>query len=95
VFALRHVSIGIVSFLLVLPGFLLLAGGVAAGVAMESMSPAVAGVATFVLYLIGLSIFTSALQQVIIAGVYMYAAEGQVPAGFSEESLQSAFQPKE
>jgi hypothetical protein len=90
-----QVSMGIVSFLLMLPAFLLLAGGVAVAVAMQSLWPAIAGGAIFVVYLIGLSIITSALQQVFLTGVYLYAAEGQVAPGFSEESLRAAVRAKE
>jgi hypothetical protein len=89
-----QISLGILNFLLVLPAFLVLAGGVAAAVAMESVFPAIIAGAVFVAYLIALSIVTSALQQIFLAGVYVYAAEGQVPPGFSEESLRSAFRPK-
>lgn len=90
-----QISLGIVSFLLILPAFVLLAGGIAAAVALESLWMAAAAGVVFVTYLIVLSIVTSALQQVFLAGVYLYAAEGEVPPGFSQESLQSAFRPKQ
>ena len=48
-----------------------------------------------VLYLIGLAIVISTLQQIFLAGVYLYAAEGRVADGFSEEALISAFKVKE
>jgi hypothetical protein len=46
------------------------------------------------LYLIALAVLTSAMKQVFIVGLYFYAAEKQVPAGFSADSLEGAFRKK-
>jgi hypothetical protein len=89
-----HISLSLVSILLILPALVVLFAGFFVSMAMESPWPVVAAGAVFVVYLIALSIVTSALQQVFLAGIYLYAAEGQVPPGFSAELLQSAFRPK-
>jgi len=53
----------------------------------------VIGVAGFI-YLMAVSIVTSTLQQILLAGLYCYAARGVVPNGFSEDVMQSAFRRK-
>jgi hypothetical protein len=90
------VSLSLVGFLLAIPGILLLigAGAIAANTG-GSMAPTIVLAVLGVLYLIGLAIVISTLQQIFLAGVYLYAAEGRVPDGFSEEALISAFKVKE
>jgi hypothetical protein len=89
-----HLSFGLLNFLLMLPGiFLVVIGGVA-GAAAGSFVLGIAIAALGVLYLVGLAIVISTLQQIFLAGLYMYAAEGQVPSGFSEEAFRTAFRPK-
>jgi hypothetical protein len=89
-----QVSMGLVSMLLMLPAFLVLGGGIAATAALQQFWPIIVGGAVFVVYLIALSIITSAMQQIFLTGVYLYAAEGQVAPGFSEETLRTAFVAK-
>jgi hypothetical protein len=62
-------------------------------VAPHPLWAAVPGVLA-VLYFIGLTIVTSTLRQILLAGAYLYAAKGQVPAGFDPEVMQGAFRPK-
>jgi hypothetical protein len=91
------VSLRVVSLVLSIPGILLILGSIVLGATLgQSVSvfvlfiPAVLGV----LYIIGLSIVISTLQQIFLAGVYLYAAEGRVADGFSEDTLASAFKVK-
>jgi len=37
----------------------------------------------------------STIKQVFITGLYLYATEKRVPAGFTHEMMQSAFRPKD
>jgi hypothetical protein len=87
-------SLSAVGFLLALPGILVifLAGILAAKTGSLPLVLSVGGLGA--LYLIALSITTSTIQQVFLAGLYLYAAHGKVPAGFSEETMKSAFREK-
>jgi len=90
-------SLSLVSIVLAIPGILLLVGGVVLASAARpgaSLAWTVVAMALGVLYLIGLSIVISTLKQIFLAGLYMYAAEGRVPDGFSEDALISAFKAK-
>jgi len=83
-----------VGFLLGLPGILVvvLAGLLAAKTGSPVLALSIGGLGA--LYLIALSIATSTIQQVFLAGLYLYAAQGKVPAGFSEDVMKSAFLQK-
>ena len=89
-----NLSLGAAGFLLAVPGILLLLAAariaIAAGTLGLGLALGVIGLA----YLVACSIITSALQQVLLAGVYIYASTGQVPTGLSEDVLRSAFRPK-
>lgn len=89
-----QLSLGIVGFLLVLPTILFVIGSIFAGAYFESVWPVAIGIGLAVLYGVLASIITSAVQQIFLAAVYLYAAEGQTPAGFSQELLESAFRRK-
>lgn len=87
-----NVSMGFISFLVAIPGVLLLFLGV-----YLTSTAASFGIALIVLggvYLLAQSVIFATLKQVFLAGVYVYAAEGKVPTGFSEDSLKSAFRAK-
>lgn len=87
-------SLSAVGFLLGLPGILVvvLAGFLAAKTGSLVLALSIGGLGA--LYLIALSIATSTIQQVFLAGLYLYAAQGKVPAGFSEDVMKSAFLQK-
>jgi hypothetical protein len=90
-------SLSLVSIVLAIPGILLLVAGVLlASVANPggSLALMIIAMALGVLYLIGLSIVISTLKQIFLAGLYLYAAEGRVADGFSEDALISAFKAK-
>lgn len=46
-------------------------------------------------FIILLAITFSTLQQIFLAAVYQYAADGTVPNGFSPALIESAFKPKD
>jgi hypothetical protein len=85
-----NVGLGAAGFLLALPAFLVAALAVLSG----STSVMLTLFAVCVLYFVGVSIVVSTLQQVFLAGVYVYATQGTAPEGFSEDALHSAFAPK-
>lgn len=89
-----NISLGIVGFLLSLPGILLAI--LCPVVAVTAPQPlwAIVPAVLAVLYFVGLNIVTSTLRQIMLAGAYLYAAHGQVPTGFSPDLMQSAFRPK-
>ena len=89
-----NISMGIAGFLIALPGFLLLIVSPIAGAATHSIWVAVIPAVLGLIYLIGCAIVTSTLRQILLAGIYLYAAQGKVPEGFSENVMRSAFRPK-
>ena len=90
-----QLSLGAVQFVFTLPVILALVVAGYISAATESIWPiAVVGVVA-VLFFILLSIVFSTLQQIFLAAVYQYAAQGTVPAGFSRDLIESAFRPKE
>jgi hypothetical protein len=89
-----NLSLGAAGFLMAVPGILLLLAAVRIAVASGTLWLGLALGVIGLTYLVACSIITSALQQVLLAGVYIYASTGQVPTGLSEDVLRSAFRPK-
>ncbi len=87
-------SFGLIGFLLMLPGILLIFGGAMAGAAIQNTALMIAGIVLGVIYLLVTSIVLSTLKQIYIAGLYLYAAEGVMPGGYSPELVQEAFHKK-
>lgn len=59
-----------------------------------SGTAAVIGLGVMVLYWIVLSVISSALSSIFRTGLYLYAAEGRTPPGYSPEFVQHAFTAK-
>jgi hypothetical protein len=76
-------AVGIAALLFATVGFL-------AAVFLESLAIAVATGVVLVSGLILLFIFSSAMHQIFLAGLYRYATTGEIPAGFSETTFQQA-----
>jgi hypothetical protein len=91
-----QVSLGLFSFIAVLPGFVFLIAGVAIGTRSNPPSPApiILGTVAFFLWVALIAIISSVLRQIFVAGSYVYAAEGRVPSGFEPELVQTAFAAK-
>lgn len=89
-----QVSLSAVQFLFILPAILGVIAAMVAAISMESMWLFVIAVGVAVVYFVLLAIVFSTLQQIFLAAVYQYAAQGAVPAGFSPSLIESAFQPK-
>ncbi len=89
-----QVSLSLVNILLALPGILVLVLGFFAATVSQSLWPVVLLSSLGVLYLIVLVIATSTMQQIFVAGTYLYASTGQVTNGFPEDLMRSAFRKK-
>jgi hypothetical protein len=89
-----QITFGAMQLVFVLPfiAALLVAGFLAA---TSAIWLALTIVALAVAYIVALMIVFGTLQQIFLAAVYQYAAEGRVPAGFSEDLIKSAFRRKE
>jgi hypothetical protein len=90
-----QVSLGAIRFVFTLPLiFALLVAGYFWVITGLIWPLAVVGIVA-VLFFIVLAIAFSTLQQVFLAAVYQYAAQGTVPSGFSRDLIESAFRPKD
>ena len=89
-----QVSFGAVQMLFMLPAFLaIFAAGYVSAVTNTVWPIAIVGVLA-ALFLILCAITFSTLQQIFLAAVYQYAADGTVPTGFTPALIESAFKPK-
>jgi len=88
------IGLGIVKFLVVLPGFLLLFAAIAVGVATNSLilGLTIGGVA--LLYLVLAFAVCAALDTIFLTALYQYAAFEKVPEGFNSRDIEGAFTNK-
>ena len=84
-------SLGLVFFVLMLPGFALWFGAVQ----FWGQSGMVIGGVVMGLYFLVLSVMSSAVQGIFNTALYRYACDQAVPAGFSKELIASAWSPKD
>jgi len=77
---------GLLTFLLALPGIGIALLGVFSGIPTVM----ILCIVTAVVYLIVLSLVQSALRSIFQAAVFLYARDGQIPAGFDAEVLGNA-----
>ena len=85
-------GIGIITFLCCLLGFLPVVGGI-----MLLGTSVLAGVLLIglgVIWILLVSLVSSALQTIVLAALYIYAAEGTMPAQFDSNAIQHAFAKK-
>jgi len=83
-------SLGLVFLLLALPGF----GIWIAAMVLGGVNGMFIGLAFLILYLLLLSVMSSAVQGIFNAALYRYACFKQVPPAFSPELITSAWAPK-
>ncbi len=86
-------GIGFITFLLTLVGLIPLGFGVY----LASSGMAAIGIALIVvggLWVLLVSLVASALGSIILAALYIYAAEGQIPNEFDSSLIKTAFAPK-
>jgi hypothetical protein len=90
-------SLGMIFFVVFLLAFIPLALVVMLGVYCLSVGQVVLGglaLTAAVLIFILISLVSSTLSTILLAAVYVYAAEGKVPGQFEPELIQDAFQKK-
>ena len=89
-----QIGIGIVGFVAALPGVIV--GGLIIWVgAATSIAPLIwIGAVLAGLWLIGVSLFFSALKSVYQAVLYRYATENEIPEGFEDIGIDQAFVSK-
>ena len=88
-----HFGIGLFTFLLSLIGII----PIGLGVLALSSQMTVVGIALIlvgILFVLAVLLVTSALNTIILAALYIYAAEGKIPSHFDTSMLRSAFGPK-
>jgi hypothetical protein len=79
-------SFGILFMLLAVPAF----GLIVLGFFLGNATILIACIGVAVIYLLALALVQSALQSIFQTALYLYARDGQVPAGFSAEALKGA-----
>jgi len=84
-------GLGIISFLLMLPAFLLIALAAVAGAGPVL----VVVVPVVILYIVALSVVFAALGAIFRTGTYIYATTGKAPSNMDPALLQAAFRKKQ
>lgn len=94
---ITNLGLGLIGFLLYLPGFAFIVLGVVLGAAAAGKPnlPIMFGmIGIGVFYLLTVAIVMSTLQQITVAGLYLYASEQKAPDAFSQELMEGAFTRK-
>lgn len=86
-------GIGVLRFLLTLVAALPLMGGFAL-LAAGQAAPGGALIGVGVILILSVMLVTAALESIILAALYIYAADGDQPRGFDSELVRNAFAPK-
>jgi hypothetical protein len=86
-----NANIGLIGFLLTIPAFAVVALAFFAKLPIAVM---IALILCAVLYILAVCVVTSAVKQVFIAGLYVYATDRQVPPGFDKAAMTNAFAVK-
>jgi hypothetical protein len=89
-----NLGVGLVIFLGMLPGIALLMLGIVIGAAAGQPILAGIGVALGVIWIMGVSLVSSAVQSILLTALYLYASEGKAPPQFDANLLQNAFAKK-
>lgn len=88
------IGLGLFNLLIMLPGFLLIIGGGAAGAALNSVALGVGIAVLGLVWLMVAAAVSSAMSTVFLTALYQYAAFDKVPEGFNRETIEHAFEPK-
>lgn len=86
-------GISLITFGLILVASLPIIAGVAA-LANELVPLGIGLIALGVLLILLVSLISSALNAIILAALYIYAAEGRMPSAFDGAAIESAFTPR-
>lgn len=84
-------SLGLIGFLMMLPGIALL---FVPAVLQLPTAVIVAGVVLGLVWLLASAVVVSAMKQVFVAGLYIYATENRVPSAFDAGMVRGAFGAK-
>ncbi|MBN8597506.1 MAG: hypothetical protein J0L78_07515 [Planctomycetes bacterium] len=68
--------------------------GLAFTIKLHHWAPIVVGGAVTMVLIFLTALVTSAMQMILVAALYRYAASGTAPAGFVESDMRAAFAPK-
>lgn len=86
-----NANISLIGFLLFLPALAVMFALVFLQVPTAVL---VVAIVALIVYALAISVVTAAVKQVFIAGLYVYATEKRVPAGFDDDAMTHAFAPK-
>ncbi len=89
-----NIGLGLIGFLLTLPGFLIIGLGVSAAASATSTALLIVAIGLGIAWFLAISTILSAMNQIFIASAYVYAIERRVPEGFTPELLDGAFRHK-
>jgi hypothetical protein len=89
-----NLGLGLFKLLLILPGVLVLAAGVALCVAVKPVALGVVVAVAGLLYLLAASAACATLDTIFLTALYQYAAFEKVPDGFDRASMEGAFTRK-
>ncbi|QDT41786.1 hypothetical protein Pan241w_18500 [Gimesia alba] len=86
-------GIGLIVFLLMIPIFGLIVGGF---IMIGSVNAVIGGImiATGIVCILLVSLVSSAIHSILIAAIYLFAAEGEVPDQFDQSLIEHAFTHK-
>ena len=83
-------GLGIIGFVAMIPGFAVIAIGVATGSVVATIVIGAVGVA----WILVASTVIAALSGIYRTALYRFASSGEIPAGFAGVDFQGAFQPR-
>ena len=87
-------AIGLISFLAMLAGILVCGGIIFIGTSMGFWPVGLLGGILLVIWILLVSVFSTALSGVFRTALYRYAMFGETSAGFSQDLLENAFKQK-
>jgi len=89
-----NMGIGLVIMLFMLPGIAFIVLGIVGAAAWNQTALAVVGIVAGVIWMMVVSLISSATHTILLAALYRYAAEGTAPPQFDQQLLQQAFRSK-
>lgn len=89
-----NVGLGLINIGLFLLCLVPVAGGGAISIWLQHWIPVAIGGFFTILAIVLFSLVTSAMNMILVAALYRFAAAGTVPAGFVEADMRAAFGPK-
>jgi hypothetical protein len=84
-------GVGLIVMVAMLPGIAAIMLGVSSGGASNQPILAGVGVALGIVWILGVSLVSAAVQSILLTALYLYAAEGTTPPQFDPSLLQGAF----